>query len=184
MIFILSYYIHCFEWWCQKFLPAFSSMSVALLCSLLTLFKGCTSSSLIFLGRTPWDHSRLLNASLLISVEFNQQKASLSPMWSLRVLTSLAEQGMHRFLRITLKFKVQRRSVKCQKLLHSLASFPSSKFLCAVHHIQWGTVRLPSHPLSKFFVLSVLCPVFFVVIQSCWNNKLQAVYSSFFISLS
>lgn len=112
-------------------------------------------------------------------MEFNQQKASLSLMWSLRVLASLAEQGMHRFLRITLKCKVQRRSVKCQKLLHSLVSFPSSKFLCVIHHIQWGTVRLPSHPLSKFFVLNVLCPVFCVAIQSCWNNKLQAVYSSF-----
>lgn len=44
--------IYCFVLWYQNFLPEFGLMSVALICSLLTLFKGCTSSLLIF-GRTP-----------------------------------------------------------------------------------------------------------------------------------
>lgn len=81
-------YTRCFELWCRKFLPEFSLLSVALLCPLLTLFKGCTCSLLVF-GRTRWNSSRLWNASLLISGEFNQQKASLNPMWSLHVLISL-----------------------------------------------------------------------------------------------
>lgn len=113
------------EGWCQKFLPELSSTSVTGLCSALTLFKGCTSSLLSSLGKTPRNCSRWWNASLLMSAEFNQQKASLGLVWGLHVLPSLPEQGMHHLLRISWKFKVQRRSVKCPKPLHSLSSFPS-----------------------------------------------------------
>lgn len=172
------------EGWCQKFLPELSSTSLTGLCSALTLFKGCTSSLLSSLGKTPRNCSRWWNASLLMSAEFNQQKASLA--WCEVCMFSPPFQnkeciifwGYHENLRF--REDLWNAPNLCTLFL---LSHPC-KFLCLIHHIQGGTVILCSHPLSKFFIHNVLGPLSFVMIPSCWVNNIQAVYHIPFVSFS
>ena len=180
--FVLNY-IHCFEWWCQKFLPEFSSISVALRCSPLTLSRRGTGSLLLFLGKDSLKSLQTVNCFSIDFWRIQSAESLLKPDVKFACSLVSSKTGTLCLIRTKVKFKVQRMPAKWNPL-HSLASLPSYNFLCLIRHIQWGIIMAPSHPLSKFFVLSFLCPVFFMVFQSCWNNKLQTVHSVFFVSLS
>lgn len=116
--------IHCFEWWCQQFLPEFSSISVALRCSPLTLSRGGTASLLLFLGKEGnlWrfeDSLKSLQTANCFSIDFwriQSAESLLKPDVKFACSLLSSKTGTLCLLRTKVKFKVQRRPAKWQTL--------------------------------------------------------------------
>ena len=110
--FVLNY-IHCFEWWCQKFLPEFSSISVALCCSPLTLFRGGSGS---FPRERLFEVAPDCELHLYWFLEDSIRRKLLKPDVKFACSLLSSRTGTLCLLRTTLKFKVQRRPAKWQNL--------------------------------------------------------------------
>ena len=182
-LFVLNY-IHCCEWWCQKFVPEFSSISVAVRCCPLTRSRGGTGALLLFLGKDSLKSLQTVNCISSDIWRIQSAESLLKP--DVKFACSLLSSGTGTLclLRTTLKCKVQRRPAKwqnlCILLLLCLPIIFCAWFITFNEESLW---RPPIHsPNSLYSTSFALSSSWFFSFAGIINSRLFTVY--FLVSLS